>query len=82
MGETCGLKLVWETNYLEERCRLCDDIAKKVRRIEKIDLDIARWESQGNRRATIERALGDRQELNTLLQRMYQQHREKVNGLV
>lgn len=82
MGETCGLKLVWETTYLEERCRLCDDIAKKVRRIEKIDSDIARWESQGNRRATIEKALGDRQELNTLLQRMYQQHREKVNGLV
>ncbi|KAJ2890467.1 hypothetical protein MKZ38_001851 [Zalerion maritima] len=81
MGETCGLKLVWETIYLQNPCKLCDDIAKKRRRIDKLEMDIARWQSEGNRRATIEKASADWQDIQNQISRMWDQHMERTQRL-
>ncbi|OHW94950.1 hypothetical protein CSPAE12_06412 [Colletotrichum incanum] len=55
MGETCGLKLVFETIVDPDRCKLCYDAEKKYRRLDKMRRDIKRWYHEGNRKATIER---------------------------
>ncbi len=59
-GETCGLKLVYETIYAQGQCKLCDQIAKKERRAAKMRDDIQRWQREGNRRATVEEDAGGR----------------------
>ncbi|KAK0708628.1 hypothetical protein B0H67DRAFT_463938, partial [Lasiosphaeris hirsuta] len=53
-GETCGLKLVCDTVNVPGTCRICDMMEKKKRRMRKFSQDIKRWESEGNRQATIE----------------------------
>ncbi|KAE9579542.1 hypothetical protein CGMCC3_g4478 [Colletotrichum fructicola] len=54
-GETCGLKLVFDTIQEADKCKLCYDIDKKTRRVDKMQRDIERWYREGNRKATIER---------------------------
>ncbi|KPA42348.1 hypothetical protein FLAG1_04776 [Fusarium langsethiae] len=58
MGETCGLKLVYETKDERDACKLCHDIEKKQRRYDKMWRDVQRWQREGNRNATIERTCG------------------------
>lgn len=74
MGETCGLKLVWDTVRLDSDCRLCEDIAKKNRRIKKLEDDIQRWHSEGNRKATLEKADKDLSEILQQRRKLYEQH--------
>ncbi|KAL7805317.1 hypothetical protein V8C44DRAFT_341101, partial [Trichoderma aethiopicum] len=59
MGETCGLKLVYDTIQDPDVCKLCHDKEKKVRRLEKMTKDVERWQKEGNRSATIERTEGE-----------------------
>jgi hypothetical protein len=56
IGKTCGLKLIFETIREEHECHLCDRRNVKVRRIIKLKEDIERWQYEGNRPASIERA--------------------------
>ncbi|KAJ6438819.1 FAD binding domain-containing protein [Purpureocillium lavendulum] len=58
MGETCGLKLVYETRVEADVCKLCHDTEKKQRRYDKMYRDVQRWQREGNRSATIERTCG------------------------
>ena len=55
IGETCGLWLVFETDYRHGYCILCEKIAKKQGRIRKMTTDIARWKRDGNKPATVEK---------------------------
>lgn len=55
IGETCGLKLVFETITDPDRCKLCYSTERKYRRLDKMRRDIKRWYCEGNRTATIER---------------------------
>ncbi|KAH7308500.1 hypothetical protein B0I35DRAFT_442073 [Stachybotrys elegans] len=43
IGETCGLKLVYETRAELDVCKLCHSIEKKQRRYDKMYRDIQRW---------------------------------------
>lgn len=81
MGETCGLKLVFETLYDEGKCKVCTDIERKLRRLSKLKADIERWTREGDRTATLEKAYADRSEIEEALQRMYNQHKEKQRSL-
>lgn len=80
-GETCGMKLVFDTLYDEGNCKVCTDIEKKQRRLSKLKVDIERWQREGNRTATIEKAYSDMKEIEEALQRMYRQHEEKLHSL-
>jgi len=65
MGETCGMKLVYLTVPLDQKCQLCQSIDKKSRRYEKTKADYSRWYQDPTRQASAAKALED---LNALAQ--------------
>ncbi|KAH8649168.1 hypothetical protein BX600DRAFT_442434 [Xylariales sp. PMI_506] len=79
-GETCGLKLIYETAMDGDICKLCKDIQKKERKYTKLESDIYRWQREGNRTATIEKAQRDLEEVAVAIQQMRQQHWTRVNS--
>lgn len=81
MGETCGLKLVYETRAEMDVCKLCHDREKKQRRYDKMSRDVQRWQREGNRSATIERTCGEMQEVWMQIQNMYQEHDKRVQSV-
>ncbi|KAK1656862.1 hypothetical protein BDP55DRAFT_568450 [Colletotrichum godetiae] len=54
IGKTCGLRLIYATTYHKGPCKICQDLSRKSRRVQKMNSDIARWRLDGNRPATIE----------------------------
>ncbi|KAI7471170.1 hypothetical protein KC351_g12265, partial [Hortaea werneckii] len=44
-GETCGMKMVYQTLPLAEKCSMCEKIERKKRRMEKHRSDYQRWSS-------------------------------------
>jgi hypothetical protein len=70
MGETCGMKLIWETRALDGNCPYCDKLERKKRRFEKARTDYMRWREDPSRKASAEKALEDckalQQEITTL----------------
>lgn len=46
MGETCGMKMVYSTIRLQDKCKLCLKIEAKQRRLAKHISDIQRWRSE------------------------------------
>ncbi|KAI1452777.1 hypothetical protein F4805DRAFT_446077 [Annulohypoxylon moriforme] len=81
-GETCGLKLVYSTTQEHDTCKLCKDIEKKQRKYTKLANDILRWEREGNRTATIEKAQRDIGEVDEAIQHMLQQHHNRQYSVV
>jgi hypothetical protein len=55
-GETCGMKLVWESIPMVESCKYCTKIETKKGKIRKEQDRIKRWRHEGNRRASISQA--------------------------
>lgn len=80
-GETCGLKLVYNTSFQPQPCKLCDQMSKKERRIRKMSEDIDRWYREGNRRATIEKTRNDIAEIEGQIKDLGKQHDQKQNQL-
>ena len=80
-GETCGLKLVFDTNLQDDKCKLCKDMEKKQRRFQKLQSDISRWQREGNRSATIEKAQRDVVEVTEALYNMNQQHEDRKKSI-
>jgi len=72
-GETCGLKLIYNTYLDPDTCKLCDTIVKKERRVGKMLDDVDRWTREGNRRATIEKT---QQEIGALQVQINEMRRE------
>lgn len=81
MGETCGLKLVYETKVEHDVCKLCHDTEKKQRRYDKMYRDVQRWQMEGNRNATIERTCGEMEEVVGQIQRMRDEHGHRLQSL-
>ncbi|CEI68813.1 unnamed protein product [Fusarium venenatum] len=81
MGETCGLKLVYETKNDPEVCKLCSDIEKKQRRYDKMYRDVQRWQREGNRDATIERTCIEMSEVAGQMHRMREEHAHRLYTL-
>lgn len=80
-GETCGLKLVYDTNYKDEKCKLCDQIEKKQRRYHKMRQDVDRWRREGNRRATIEKTEYDMAEVQEAINKIWLEHEERLRTI-
>lgn len=59
MGETCGMKLVYDTKNVAENCPMCEKIERKERRLAKAKADYARWKDDPNRQASKEKAYED-----------------------
>ncbi|KAH8900588.1 hypothetical protein GQ53DRAFT_740600 [Thozetella sp. PMI_491] len=74
IGETCGLKLIFETFYYDEVCKTCEQISRKLRRIEKMTGDIERWKNIPNRTATIEKTQRDVYQLECEVYDLRNQH--------
>jgi hypothetical protein len=81
IGETCGLKLIYETNQKPDTCQLCQDAGKKQRRYEKMYHDMQRWQSEGNRNATIERTCGEMLDVLEQIHRIAEEHKTRVQSL-
>jgi hypothetical protein len=73
-GETCGMKLVYLTNHEPDVCKICKDIEKKQRKYNKLESDIYRWQREGNRKASIEKAQIDMGEVHNAIESMQHQH--------
>lgn len=62
---------------MRESCKICDQMMKKERRMDKMMQDIARWHREGNRRATIEKTQRDVRELKKQFDELVVKHNEK-----
>jgi hypothetical protein len=80
-GETCGLKLIYNTTLQSGQCRMCDQIAKKQRRVRKMVADIDRWRREGGRSATIEKTEQDIQEIQEQIASLQASHNERVRAM-
>ncbi|KAH7130000.1 hypothetical protein B0J13DRAFT_588214 [Dactylonectria estremocensis] len=81
MGETCGLKLVYETRTESDVCKLCHDTEKKQRRYDKMFRDVQRWQREGNRNATIERTCSEMHDVMGQIFRMKEEHDHRLQSL-
>jgi hypothetical protein len=81
IGETCGLKLVYRNNYPGGDCLRCRRAQVKGRRLDKLLGDVARWRSEGDRPATIERALCRIRVLDMELGRLQAEHDTRKNHI-
>ncbi|SPJ80253.1 uncharacterized protein FTOL_08645 [Fusarium torulosum] len=81
IGETCGLKLVYETKKEEDICKLCQNTEKKRRRYGKMYLDVQRWQREGNRNATIERTRDEMHDILGQIWHMEKEHDERLRNL-
>lgn len=81
MGETCGLKLVYDTKTENDVCKLCHDVEKKQRRYDKMLRDVQRWQREGNRNATIERTCHEMQDVVDQMLRIQEEHGNRLHSL-
>jgi hypothetical protein len=79
-GETCGLRLVYQTYQMPGQCKTCDTLDKKNRRRSKMCDDVDRWSREGGRRATIERTQAEIVELGVQIAELEHQHRVRVHS--
>lgn len=78
LGETCGIKLVYDRTYKGTQCKLCDQIEKKQQRLRKMEQNIDQWRKEGNRRATIEKTEHDMAQTQDAIQKIWSEHQAKV----
>ncbi|KAJ0312678.1 hypothetical protein COL154_011607 [Colletotrichum chrysophilum] len=64
-----------------DKCKLCYDIDKKNRRVDKMQRDIERWYREGNRKATIERTSIEMQEVQRQIHEMQTSHWTRQNTI-
>lgn len=69
-GKTCGVKMVFQTVQLGEKCTMCEKIEHKKRRLEKHKADYQRWSTDSQKyRFSKDKAV---QEMRTLAQEIAQ----------
>lgn len=70
MGETCGLKMIYDTKPVEGKCPLCLNIEKKQRRYAKAYSDYTRWREDPQRQASASKAYEDLMALDQEVKRL------------
>ncbi|KAK0726804.1 hypothetical protein B0T26DRAFT_637287 [Lasiosphaeria miniovina] len=78
IGETCRLKLVFETSHRPDHCKTCEQIVRKQCRIAKMKKDIARWTREGSLMATIEKTERDIVKLQRSISTLSEQHGKRL----
>jgi len=81
-GETCGLKLVYETSWMTVPCKMCENMNKKHRRVQKFTDDIARWSSEGGRSNSIDIAQGEMNQAVLQYNNMLNEHNQRAGQVV
>ncbi|KAK5135829.1 hypothetical protein LTR08_004656 [Meristemomyces frigidus] len=71
-GETCGMKMVYQTLPLAGKCTMCEKIERKIRRQDKHKADYQRWaaEVKMNRAASMENAAKEIHSLEIEIQQL------------
>ena len=78
MGETCGLKMIYDTYPIDGKCQLCLQIDKKQRRYEKARADFARWSGDSTRKASASKAY---EEMNALYQEVIRLQKDRESRI-
>jgi hypothetical protein len=66
---------------MDDPCKLCEQVEKKDRRVQKMILDIERWQREGNRKATIDKTRRDIREIQHAIDSICKQHEERLRNL-
>lgn len=70
IGETCGMKLVWQNNDIPRKCQKCDTLDTKLRKREKICERIARWQAERSNPASIQKGIEEIMQLDEQIKRL------------
>lgn len=70
-----------DTIRLGEVCDICKSIDRKRRRLDKMERDVRRWTQEGGRTATIERTIGEINDLRNIIYEMREAHDNAANPL-
>lgn len=80
MGETCGMKMVYQTIPLPDKCKLCLKIEAKQRRLLKHKDDYQRWAREPSRyRASMEKAIEEMRFIAAEIQALQGEKTDKFN---
>lgn len=78
MGETCGMKMVYQTLPLAEKCPMCEKIERKQRRLEKHKADYMRWQQEGGKyKCSMEKAVEEMQSLKAEIDKLTMEKQRK-----
>ncbi|KAK0256704.1 hypothetical protein LTR91_000185 [Friedmanniomyces endolithicus] len=81
-GETCGLKAIWTTLPLADKCTMCERIERKQRRFEKHRSDCQRWVVEPKKyRCSIEKAREEMKDLAEEIQRLMAEKQARFNAI-
>ncbi|TKA79033.1 hypothetical protein B0A55_03156 [Friedmanniomyces simplex] len=81
-GETCGLKMVYGTIPIADKCTMCDKIERKQRRFEKHHSDCQRWVVEPQKyRFSIEKAREEMKILAQEIQRLMTEKKERHDAI-
>ncbi|GAB7363381.1 hypothetical protein MBLNU230_g3659t1 [Neophaeotheca triangularis] len=81
-GETCGMKMVFQTLPLAEKCKLCQKIEAKQRRLAKAKDDYQRWGREPQRfKASLEKCYGDMKALSGEIQGLMAEKQARYNTI-
>ncbi|KAK5745098.1 hypothetical protein LTR17_001549 [Elasticomyces elasticus] len=81
-GETCGMKMVYQTLPLADKCSMCDKIERKQRRLEKHKSDYTRWSAEPQKyRCSMEKAYDEMKALAQEIQRLIGEKQAKYHNV-
>jgi hypothetical protein len=80
-GETCGMKLVMDTQRVRDKCSTCQKIETKLRRRAKEEERIARWNKESNRSASIAKSTEDIRQLDQEIYALNLERQKRSNTL-
>ncbi|OAX81836.1 hypothetical protein ACJ72_03813 [Emergomyces africanus] len=82
MGETCGMKLVHNTEYVQAQCKLCEKIDIKCRRRVTELERLARWQREGGTlKASMEKASTQIRELEQEIRQLEYERQVKNQNI-
>jgi len=71
MGETCGMKLVYQTAQQPTKCKYCEKVDTKLRKRQAEVDRIARWQREGKNPASIEKSMDTIKQLDYEIQQLW-----------
>jgi len=82
IGETCGMKLVYQTIDVAKKCSRCTAVDTKLRKREKLVDQITRWQREGRCPASVEKAMEDIAVLDEQIKALYEEIAMRRNNIV
>jgi len=70
-GETCGMKLVYQTLDVARKCTRCEAVDTKLRKRQKLVERISRWQQEDRCPASVEKGLEELAQLDEQIKALY-----------